>query len=90
MNELTTTASWKYTDKDDDGVTGTLQEIGEQLIHWHGANRLTDNPMPWLNLDDYGSDSPRDFTVNEWIEWAARFEDRPERHVLRNLNPLTA
>ena len=91
MNDLLAkTASWKYTDKDGDAVIGTLQEIGDQLIHWHGANRLTDNPMPWLDLDDYGTDSPRDFTVNEWIEWASKFEDRPSRHVYMNLEQLTA
>ena len=87
---LTETATWKYTDRDGDVVTGSLQEIGDQLIHWHGANRLIDNLMPWLNLDDYGSESPREFTLGEWIEWASRFEDRPVRHVLRNLDPLTA
>ena len=85
MNEFTKTESWKYTAKDGDVVVGTLQEIGEQLIHWHGANRLTDNQEPWIELDDYGSDSPREFTVKEWIDWAVKFEDRARLDVYMSL-----
>ena len=68
---------YEYTDIDRNVVVGTLQEIGEHLIRWHGANRLTDNRQPWLNLDQYGNVSDRDFTVDEWRKWASEFEDRP-------------
>ncbi len=87
---LAQTAIWEYNCMAGNVVVGTLQEIGEALISANGAYRLTDNPMPWLDVDDYGTDSPRDFTVNEWIEWASKFEDRPSRHVYMNLEQLTA
>ena len=81
--------TYRYTDIDGDTVVGTLQQIGEQLIRWWGVYRLTDNQGPWLNLDDYGNESPRTFTLDEWIEWASKFEDRPVKHTAKSLEGLS-
>ena len=82
---LAQTAKWEYNYMNGNVLVGTLQEIGEQLIRWHGTHRLTDNPEPWLDRDDYGNDSPREFTLKEWIEWATKFEDRPAFDVYMSL-----
>lgn len=82
------TTTYKYIDIDGDEIIGTLQEIGDKLINWHGALRLTDNQEPWLDIDDWGNWVDREFTVEEWVNWASKFEDRPVRHVRLNLKQL--
>lgn len=72
---------YSYTAKDGEVVTGTLEQIGETIIDWHGDRATTDNPEPWLTRDDEGDDTPRTFTVDEWIDWTSRAEDRPIPHV---------
>ena len=74
---LAQTAIWEYNYMDGNVIVGTLQEIGEALISASGAYRLTDNPEPWLDRDDYGDDSPREFTLDEWTVWVSKFEDIP-------------
>lgn len=47
------------------------------IYRGYGVGATTDNPEPWINVDDYGTESPRTFTLDEWLEWARRVEDQP-------------
>lgn len=78
--------TYEYTDIDGDVLIGTLQEIGDQMIESHGDWRLQDNPEPWYEINDIGFVFDREFTVDEWVNWASKFEDRPVQHVYMNLH----
>lgn len=80
--------TYRYTDIDGDTVVGTLQEIGDALIRTNGDWRLQDNAEPWYIIDDFGNVSDRDFTIEEWVNWASKFEDRPRFGL--NLKQLNA
>lgn len=80
--------TYTYTAADGDQITGTLEEIGTQIIDWHGDAATQDNPEPWVSLDDAGTESPREHTVDEMIAWISRAEDRPEKHVTSALTEI--
>lgn len=81
-------STYRYTAKDGDQITGTLPEIGEQIIEWHGDRATQDNPEPWLTLDEYGTETDREYTTEEIIAWISRAEDRTEKHVAHDLVEL--
>lgn len=83
--------TYTYTALDGEKITGTLQDIGEVIIEWHGDRATQDNQEPWIEVDDFGTITPRDFTVDEWIEWAASAEDRLPMFLevdLRKVTPI--
>ncbi|SNS43965.1 hypothetical protein SAMN06309944_0264 [Micrococcales bacterium KH10] len=80
-----TTSTYIYTALDGDVAKGTLEEIGEKVIEWHGDRATQDNLEPWINLDEDGTETRRDFTFDEFVAWLASAEDRPWKHVLRAL-----
>ena len=84
---------YTYTDKHGETLTGTLQQIGQALIsgdgrdyYGYGYGRLTDNREPWIMLDDDDRECLREFSVSEWIEWAAMVEDRHVRAAAHALS----
>ena len=78
-----------YTDKDGDLVEGTMTEIGSVLHKWRGMVTVTDNPEPWVTVDEDGTEHPRpEVTVVEFAEWLATADDRPYRDVLDSLTVL--
>lgn len=79
---------FQYVDKYNVEHTGALQQIGDDLIVDQGDWRLQGNQEPWYDIDDMGNVTDREFTLKEWIEWVARFEDRPTSHVQRSLRTL--
>lgn len=79
---------YEYTDKYGVKFTGTLQEIGDDLILDQGDWRLQDNPEPWYDQDDYTNVADKPFTLEQWIEWAAVFEDLPIHHVEKKLTAI--
>lgn len=77
-----------YTDKDGDLIEGTMAEIGDILFKWHGMRTITDNPEPWLTVDEDGTERPRpagEVALIEFINWLATADDRPYSDVLDNL-----
>lgn len=81
-------STYRYTAKDGEQITGTLQEIGDQIIEWHGDRATQDNPEPWLTIDEHGAETDRAHTAEEFIAWLSRAEDRTEKHVARDLVEL--
>lgn len=80
--------TYRYIAADGDVLTGTLTEIGEAIYRWHGDICMTNNPAPWEAVGDNGDSEPRNPSVEEMIEWIARAEDRPDRHVKDALTEL--
>lgn len=82
-------STYTYIGRGGDIVSGTLEEIGERVIAWHGDRATQGNEEPWIELDDEGDTSPRDFTADEFVAWVAKAEDRPLRHALDALTERT-
>ncbi len=87
--------TYTYITKQGERITGSLIEIGELLIngdpargfYGYGHDRLIDNREPWIHLeDDDDTEYPREFSVSEWIEWAAMVEDRHIRDAAHSLS----
>lgn len=77
---------WGINPRDSGGAT---TDDPDGIYRGYGIDALTDNREPWIELDDEDLEINVTFSPSDWINWAARVEDRPVKHAAAALTEAT-